>query len=173
MTRRAGLAGAIVLMGLALGLFSGARDLHAIEVKKDLYGGGGGAAASGGGGPARANPLTPGLQKKLIETVEAESDSYVADESEKKASGQIYVDLENGKLKYFPQNTGGKVQVAAKLEGKEFKGPSEGTGKGKATGKRRALVFKYRLDGQTWTEVTKPAWEDVVDKGAKAAKAAD
>ena len=173
MTRRAGLAGTMVLMGLALGLFSGARDLHAIEVKKDLYGGGGGAAASGGGGPARANPLTPALQKKLIETVEAESDSYVADESEKKASGQIYVDLENGKLKYFPQNTGGKVQVAAKLEGKEYKGPSEGTGKGKATGKRRALVFKYRLDSQTWTEVTKPAWEDVVDKGAKAAKAAD
>jgi hypothetical protein len=160
-------------MGLALGLFAGARDLHAIEVKKDLYGGGGGAAASGGGGPTRPNPLTPALQKKLIETVESESDSYVADESEKKASGQIYVDLENGKLKYFPQNTGGKVQVSAKLEGKEYKGPSEGTGKGKATGKRRALVFKYRLDGQTWTETAKPAWEDVVEKGAKAAKAAD
>lgn len=173
MTRRAGLAGTIVLMGLALGLFAGARDLHAIEVKKDLYGGGGGAAASGGGGPTRPNPLTPALQKKLIETVESESDSYVADESEKKASGQIYVDLENGKLKYFPQNTGGKVQVSAKLEGKEYKGPSEGTGKGKATGKRRALVFKYRLDGQTWTETAKPAWEDVVEKGAKAAKAAD
>ncbi len=112
-------------------------------------------------------------QKKLIETVESESDSYVADESEKKSSGQIYVDLENGKLKYFPQNTAGKVQVSAKLEGKEYKASSEGTGKGKPTGRRRALVFKYRLDGQNWTETAKPAWEDVAEKGAKAAKAAD
>ncbi len=172
MTRSAGSAGAIVLMGLALGLFAGARDLHAIEVKKDIYVGGGG-AASGGEGVKRANPLTPGLQKKLIETVESESDSYVADESEKKASGKIYVDLENAKLKYFPQNTGGKVQVSAKLEGKEYIGSTEGPGKGKATGKRRALVFKYRLDGQNWTETAKPAWEDVAEKGAKAAKAAD
>ena len=172
MTRRAGLAGIIVLTGLALGLFADARDLHAIEVKKDLYGGGSGAAASGGGA-TRPNPLTPGLQKKLIETVESESESYVGDESEKKASGQVYVDLENGKLKYFPQNSGGKVQVSAKLEGKEYKASSEATGKGRATGRRRALVFKYRLDGQTWTETAKPAWEDVAEKGAKAAKAAD
>jgi len=153
-------------------MFAGARDLHAIEVKKDLYSGGGGSAAGGGGTVTRANPLTPALQKKLIDTVESESESYVGDESEKKASGQIYVDLENGKLKYFPQNSGGKVQVSAKLEGKEYKGPAEGTGKGKATGKRRALVFKYRLDGQTWTEVAKPAWEDVVEKDKTAAKAA-
>jgi len=122
MTPRAGLAGIIVLMGLALGLFASARDLHAIEVKKDIYVGGGG-AASGGGGATRPNPLTPGLQKKLIETVESESESYVGDESEKKASGQVYIDLENGKLKYFPQNTGGKVQVSAKLEARSTRPP--------------------------------------------------
>ena len=172
MTRRAGLAGIIVLMGLALGLFASARDLHAIEVKKDIYLGGGG-AASGGGGATHVNPLTPALQKKLIETVQSESDSYVADESEKKSSGQVYIDLEDAKLKYFPQNTGGKVKVSAKLEGKEYKASSEATGKGKPTGRSRALVFKYRLDGQNWTETDKPAWEDVAEKGAKAAKAAD
>jgi len=164
MTRRAGLA---LVMGLALAVVASAPDARAIEVKKDIYGGSGGGAAGGGDSAPRANPLTPALQKKLMETIETESDSYVADESEKKASAQIYVDLENAKLKYFPQNTAGKIQVTAKLEGKEFKPAGEGNPR--ATGKRRALVFKYRLDGQNWTEVTKPAWEDVAEKGAKAA----
>ncbi len=160
-------------MGLVLAIAAvvGARDARAIEVKKDLYGSSGGGASGGSGGPPRANPLTPALQKKLIETVESESESYVGDESEKKASAQTYVDLENGQLKYFPQNSGGKVQVTAKLEAKEFKAVAEG--KPRATGKRRALVFKYRLDGQTWTEVTKPAWEDVTEKSDKGAKAAN
>ena len=173
MTRSAGSVGAIVLMGLALGLFAGARDLHAIEVKKDLYVGGGGAAASGGGGPRAPIRSRRGSRRSLSKRSNRSRTATSPTRARRKSSGQVYIDLENGKLKYFPQNTGGKVQVSAKLEGKEYKGPSEGTGKGKATGKRRALVFKYRLDGQNWTETAKPAWEDVVEKGAKAAKAAD
>src|SRR5271157_681063 len=127
MTRRAGVAG-ILVIGLALSTLLAVGGARAIEVNKKLYGGGP-SASGGGGGPAPANPLTPALQRKLIETVESESDTYLAQESEKKASGETYVDLENAKLKYFPQNTGGKVQVTAKLEGTEYKPSKEGTGK--------------------------------------------
>jgi hypothetical protein len=95
--------------------------------------------------------------------------SYVAEESEKKASAQPYVDIDGVPLKYTPQTSGGKMQVTAKLEGAEYKLSSSGTGKGRPTGRHRALVFKYRLDGQNWTEVEKPVWQDVAAKGAKGA----
>jgi hypothetical protein len=167
MTRRAGLA-VILIFGLLLAALATAGDAHAIEVKKKLYGGGGGSGGSGGA-PAPPNPLTPALRQKLAETIATESDSYLDQESEKKSSGETFVDLEGAKFKYFPVMKGSKVEVTAKLEGPEYKAPKEGGGKGHATGKRRALVFKYRLDGQQWTETEQPAWQDV-EEGKKAAK---
>ncbi len=166
--RRRAITAAILIIGFAGAALLTANGTRAIEVKKDLYQGGG-SSSGGSGGPARPNPLTPTLQRKLVETVESESESYLGQESEKKASGETYVDLENAKLKYFPENSGGKVQVTAKLEGAEFKPPKSGTGKPRATGKRRVLVFKYKLDGQNWTEAGQPAWQDVAQKGDKAA----
>jgi hypothetical protein len=164
MTRRVGV---ILAIGLMMGAFMTSGSARAIEVKKELYGGGG-PAGGGGGGPAPANPLTPALRQKLSETIASESDSYVDQESEKKSDGKTYVDLEGAKFKYIPSTAGGKVNVTAKLEGAEYK-PSTSGGKGHPTGKHRALVFKYRLDGQTWTEVDQPAWQDV-EAGTKAAK---
>jgi len=109
----------------------------AIEVKNSLYGSGGGGGASAGGG---ANPSGGGgssmgkaQQQALQEAVASDSEQYVDQESEKKSSGQGYVDLANAKPRIFP-NAGG---VTVKLEAAEYKG------KGKKTGNEKALVFKY------------------------------
>jgi hypothetical protein len=162
MARRSWIAG-LLLIVLALGNAGGA---GAIEVKKSLYGGGGGPAPSGGGGegPPQSNPLTPAVQKKLFDAVQSDSESYVGAESEKKSTGEEYVDLENAKLKYFPQNSGGKVQVKAKLEAPEYKASK--SGKSKPTGKRKALVFTYGVAAGNISPVGQPAWEDVGDKSA-------
>jgi hypothetical protein len=164
MTHRAGVTAILVIILTSAALI-GPDTAGAIEVKKHLYGGG---EAASGGGPAPPNPLTPALRQKLAETIAEESDSYLAQESEKKSSGELYVDLEGSKFKYIPVTKAGKTEVTAKLEGPECK-PPKGGGKGAPTGKRKTLVFKYRLDGQSWTEVEQPAWQDV-EKEKKADK---
>ena len=166
MTRMASVAG-ILAIGLALVAVLTPSSANAIEVKKSLYASTP-APSEGGGGPAPPNPLTPALRQKLADTIASESDTYVAQESEKKASGEIYVDLESAKFKYIPAVNNGKTEVTAKLEGAEYKGPKSGTGKGAPTGKRKVLVFKYRLDGQDWTEIEQPAWQDA-EQGKKQA----
>jgi hypothetical protein len=158
------------LAGLMLAAVLVPASAGAIEVKKKLGGGGGGAASGAGpSGPAPRNPLTPALQQKLAELVASESDTYLSQESEKKADGKEYVDLEGAKFIYLPRMKDGKVQVQAKLEAAEYKGKKgDPDHKGTATGKRKALIFNYRLDGDHWSEVDSPKWEDIAEKdGAK------
>ncbi|MFZ0887530.1 MAG: hypothetical protein WA005_03690 [Candidatus Binataceae bacterium] len=158
----------MLAIGLALVAVLTPSSAQAIEVKKSLYASTPGPSESGGG-PAPANPLTPALRQKLSDTIATESDSYVAQESEKKASGETYVDLESAKFKYIPAVNNGKTEVTAKLEAPEYKGPKSGTGRGAPTGKRKVLVFKYRLDGQDWAEVAQPAWQDAEQGNKQAA----
>ncbi|HEV2170275.1 MAG TPA: hypothetical protein VGR40_04970 [Candidatus Binatus sp.] len=160
------LAVAGLIVAVAIGAPSRAR---AIEVKKSLYNNSG-AAGPSAPGPARENPIPKAQQQALLETVTNESDSYLSDESEKKASGKTYVDIEHSKLQYLPTMKGGKWTVLAKLQGAEYTPSKSGEGKGKPTGKQKTLVFNYRLDGSKWTEVEQPKWEEV-DAGTATAAA--
>jgi hypothetical protein len=157
----------LMLAALVLGILLLPARAGAIEVRKMLppAGGGGG----GGGEPVAApasNPISKALQQQLGETVAQESDSFLDQESEKKSEGKTYVDLEHAKFVYLPSKKDGKWNVLAKLEAAEFAPAKGGEGKGKATGKRKVLVFNYRLDGNKWTEVEEPKWEDVAQKAA-------
>ena len=140
---------------------------RAIEVKKDLYNNSGPAGPSAPG-PAKDNPIPKAAAQELSDTIASESDSYVSDESEKKSSGQTYVDLEHAKFLYLPTMKAGHWTVQAKLQAAEYTPSKSGVGKGKPTGKQKTLVFNYRLDGSKWTEVEQPKWEDV-DAGTAAA----
>jgi len=142
---------------------------RAIEVKKDLYNNSGpqGPSASG---PAKENPIPKAAAQQLSDTIASESDSYVSDESEKKSSGQTYVDLEHAKFLYLPTMKAGHWTVQAKLQAAEYTPSKSGVGRGKPTGKQKILVFNYRLDGSKWTEVEQPKWQDV-DAGGTAAAA--
>ncbi len=143
---------------------------HAIEVKKMLPTEGGG----GGGGQVAApasNPIPKAMQQQLSEIVSQESDSFLDQESEKKSGGKSYVDLEHAKFTYLPAMKEGKWNVQAKLEAAEYTpNKSDPTAKGKATGKRKVLIFNYRLDGSKWTEIEQPKWEDVGTAEASAKK---
>jgi len=158
-----------LLAGLVLAAVLAPASAGAIEVKKKLGGGGGAAGGARPSGPAPKNPLTPALQQKLADLVASESDAYLSQESEKKADGKEYVDLESARFIYVPRMKDGKVQVQAKLEAAEYKGKKgDPDQRGTATGKRKALVFNYRLDGDHWSEIDSPKWEDVAEKdGAK------
>jgi hypothetical protein len=164
MSRRANLVLLIGIIGSAFVVLSISGSAAAIQVKKEIYGGGGGEVSRG---PAPPNPLTPALRRNLADTLASESDSYLGQESEKKASGEPYIDLESAKFRYIPRNVGGKIDVTAELEGAEYKRAKDATGKGRPTGKRKKLVFKYKLEGQNWVEQGEPVWQDVEKKAAK------
>ena len=108
-------------------------------------------------------------QQALNDTVANESESYLDDESEKKASGKTYVDIEHARPMYLPTMKEGKWTVLAKLQAAEYAPSKTGEGKGRPTGKQKVLVFNYRLDGSKWTEVEPPKWEDVDANAAAAA----
>ena len=158
----------LVVAGLIVALILAPTGARAIEVKKDLYNNSGpsGPTASG---PARENPIPAAQRQQLGDTVANESETYVDEESENKASGKPYVDIEHAKLMYLPTMKDGKWTVLAKLQGNEYTPSKSGTGKGRPTGKQRVLTFNYRLDGSKWTEVEPPKWEDV-GAGTAAAK---
>ncbi len=152
---------------LLLAAFLVPASAHAIEVKKMISTGGGG---GGGGGPAMSgqapkNPLSPAQQKALFDTVASDSDQFLAQESEKKSSGELYVDLDKATFNYVPK--GGTVE--AKLTAPEMKPKkSDPTSKGTPTGKKKALVFNYKVDGTKFTATEPPKWEDVeTEKSAK------
>lgn len=153
-----------LFVGLVVGALCLPESASAIEVKKKLF------TAPGAGpapaqGPAPKNPLTPALQQKLSEIVAAQSEIYLSQESEKKAEGKEYVDLEGAKFMYVPKMRGGSVNVEAKLEAPEYRGKKgDLDSKGAATGRRKALIFNYRLDGTRWVEVEPPKWQDVAQK---------
>ncbi len=141
---------------------------RAIEVKKDLYNNSGPAGPSAPG-PAKENPIPPAQRQALSDTIASESDSYLSDESEKKSSGKVYVDLEHAKFLYLPTMKQGHWTVLAKLQAAEYKPSKSGEGKGKPTGNQKVLIFNYRLDGSKWTEVEPPKWGDVDANAAAAA----
>jgi len=144
------------------------RSARAIEVKKDLYNNSGPAGPSASG-PAKENPIPKAMAQQLSDTVASESDSYLSDESEKKASGKVYVDLEHAKFLYLPTMKAGHWTVIAKLQAAEYTPNKSGEGKGRPTGKQKILIFNYRLDGSKWNEVEPPKWEDVDVNGQAAA----
>jgi hypothetical protein len=156
----------LAVAGLIVAAVLAPHSARAIEVKKDLYNNSGpqGPSASG---PAKENPIPKAAAQELSDTIASESDSYVSDESEKKSSGQVYVDLEHAKFLYLPTMKAGHWTVLAKLQAAEYTPSKSGVGKGKPTGKQKTLVFNYRLDGGKWTEVEQPKWEDA-DAGAAA-----
>ncbi|HXW83707.1 MAG TPA: hypothetical protein VEJ86_04835 [Candidatus Binataceae bacterium] len=133
---------------------------RAIEVKKMLPTEGGGESQGGGAAPSRANPIPAAARAQLGDIVSQESDQYLDAESEKKSSGAPYADLEHAKFTYTPSQKAGKWTVLAKLEANEYKGSKDPSAKPHPTGKKKALVFNYRLDGSKWTEVEPPKWED-------------
>jgi hypothetical protein len=113
--------------------------------------------------------LSPRLASALTETVSDEAQPFLAQEDEKRASGERYVDLQP-KFEYLPQ-TGpdGRMVVSVKLGGAEYDPLKGQTGKGKATGRLKYLVFTYSMNKGKWIEVYKPKWE-VQDLGAAAAR---
>ncbi|MGB8412582.1 MAG: hypothetical protein WCE23_07125 [Candidatus Binatus sp.] len=162
---------ALVVAGLIVAAILAPNSARAIEVKKDLYKNGAPGPSAGGpnAAPAKANPIPKAQQAALNDTVANESESYLDDESEKKASGKTYVDIEHARPMYLPTMKEGHWTVLAKLQAAEYTPSKTGEGKGRATGKQKVLVFNYRLDGSKWTEVEPPKWEDVETKGAAAA----
>jgi hypothetical protein len=164
---------ALMVAGLIVAAILAPNSARAIEVKKDLYKNGGPAGPSAAGpsaaGTGKQNPIPKAQQQALMDTVASESDSYLSDESEKKASGKLYVDLEHAKFTYLPAMKEGHWTVLAKLQAAEYMPSKSGEGKGRATGKQKILVFNYRLDGSKWAEVEAPKWQDVETKGAAAA----
>lgn len=151
---------------MAAGLFLGALILPstagAIEVKKSLYTGSAAPAASGPAaqGPAPKNPLTAAQRQALQDAVANDSEQFLDQESEKKSSGEPYLDLEHAKFSYVP----GSGAVTAKLEAQEYKLKKGAEGKGSPTGIKKALVFKYKIEGNKLAADGEPKWEEVAAK---------
>src|SRR5208282_3902682 len=115
--------------------------------------------------------LPPGLASKLTKQVSDEAEPYLDKEDEKKSDGQTYVDLQP-EFEYLPTSgPDGQMIVSVKLGGAEYQPVKGDSGKGKATGRLKYLVFSYALDNRNgkWVETTKPKWE-TQDLGAAAAK---
>ena len=161
----------VVIAALTLGAILAPAGARAIEVKKELNtGGGGGGAAPMAPGPSMHNPLTPAQQKALQDAVATDSDPFLDQESDKKTSGEPYVDLEHAAFSYIPSNKGGGVTVVAKLTGGEYKLAKGGTGRGRSTGKKKVLIFNYKLDGSKFVASEPAKWEDVAAPAAAAKK---
>jgi hypothetical protein len=152
----------LAVAGLIVAAMMAPGRTGAIEVKKSLYSGGGptaggGANAGPAGGPAAPNPLSAAQKQSLQDAVASDSDQSVGEESEKKAQGQPYVDLDHAKFSYIP--AGGNV--TAKLTADECKGKKGGpSAKCSPTGNQKSLVFKYKLQGSKVAASEPPKWED-------------
>jgi hypothetical protein len=161
----------IFAIALLLTAFLVPASVNAIEVKKKLNMGGGGQSGGGGpvqSGPSPKNPLSQAQQKALFDAVANDSDQFLAQESEKKSSGQPYVDLEKAAFSYMPK---GGDAIEAKLTGSEYKPKKSDPTKGTPTGKKKTLVFDYKFEGTKFTNSEPPKWEDV-DTGSEKEKAA-
>jgi hypothetical protein len=155
-------AGAMVAALLVAG------SAHAIEVKKSLYSSGGAAGGpgpgGGSGGPPPPNPLNAAQKQALQDAVASDSDQTLGEESEKKSSGQNYIDLDHAKFSYLP--TAGAV--TAKLSAPECKGKKGGTPAScSPTGTQKSLVFKYKIAGNKLTPSEPPKWEETAAQTAK------
>ncbi len=155
-------AAAIAIMGIAL-------SANAIEVKKKLMAPGGGPGDSGGAqssGPAPANPLSAAQRQALQDAVANDSDQSLSEESEKKSSGQNYVDLDHAKFSYMPTAS----TVTAKLTAPECKGKKGGASSCSKTGTEKTLVFKYKIEGSKLAQADPPKWEEAAADTKEAKK---
>jgi hypothetical protein len=113
--------------------------------------------------------LSPALQQSLQDKLSDVAGPYFDEQDEKKAKGQIYIDLQQ-KFEYLPTyGPNHRLVVSCKLGGVEYDPTKKGTAKGLATGKLKYLVFTYALDGRNWVPVAKPKWESQ-DLGVAGAK---
>ena len=114
--------------------------------------------------------LTPALEQSLQDKLSDVAEPYFDEQDEKKAKGQIYIDLQQ-KFEYLPTyGPHNHLVVSCKLGGVEYDPTKKGgTAKGLATGKLKYLVFTYALDDGKWVSVAKPKWEsqDLGIAGAK------
>jgi hypothetical protein len=103
--------------------------------------------------------LTPALQQSLQDKLSDVSGPYFDEQDEKKAKGQVYIDLLQ-KFEYLPTyGPHNHLVVSCKLGGVEYNPVKPGTTKGLATGNLKYLVFTYALENGQWVSVTKPKWE--------------
>jgi len=103
--------------------------------------------------------LTPALQQSLQDKLSDVAGPYFDEQDEKKASGQVYIDLLQ-KFEYLPTyGPHNHLVVSCKLGGVEYNPVKKGTAKGLATGNLKYLVFTYALEGGNWVSVAKPKWE--------------
>ena len=103
--------------------------------------------------------LTPALQQSLQDKLSDVTGPYFDEQDEKKAKGQVYIDLLQ-KFEYLPTyGPHNHLVVSCKLGGVEYNPVKPGTAKGLATGKLKYLVFTYALEGKEWVSVSKPKWE--------------
>ncbi len=103
--------------------------------------------------------LTPALQQSLEDKLSDVTGPYFDEQDEKKAHGQVYIDLLQ-KFEYLPTyGPHNHLVVSCKLGGVEYNPVKPGTTKGLATGNLKYLVFTYALDGGQWVSVAKPKWE--------------
>ncbi|MGA6972400.1 MAG: hypothetical protein WBY93_12265 [Candidatus Binatus sp.] len=113
--------------------------------------------------------LTPALQQSLQDKLSDVAGPYFDEQDEKKAKGQIYIDLLQ-KFEYLPTyGPHNHLVVSCKLGGVEYDPTKKGTAKGLATGNLKYLVFTYALDDGQWVSVAKPKWESQ-DLGLAGAK---
>jgi len=103
--------------------------------------------------------LTPALQQSLQDKLSDVSGPYFDEQDEKKAKGQVYIDLLQ-KFEYLPTyGPHNHLVVSCKLGGVEYNPVKPGTNKGLATGNLKYLVFTYALENGQWVSVSKPKWE--------------
>jgi hypothetical protein len=103
--------------------------------------------------------LTPALQNSLQDKLSDVTGPYFDEQDEKKAKGQVYIDLLQ-KFEYLPTyGPHNHLVVSCKLGGVEYNPVKPGTTKGLATGNLKYLVFTYALEGNQWVSVSKPKWE--------------
>ena len=103
--------------------------------------------------------LTPALQQSLQDKLSDVSGPYFDEQDEKKAKGQVYIDLLQ-KFEYLPTyGPHNHLVVSCKLGGVEYNPVKPGTNKGLATGNLKYLVFTYALENGKWVSVSKPKWE--------------
>jgi hypothetical protein len=103
--------------------------------------------------------LTPALQNSLQDKLSDVTGPYFDEQDEKKAKGQVYIDLLQ-KFEYLPTyGPHNHLVVSCKLGGVEYNPVKPGTNKGLATGNLKYLVFTYALENGQWVSVSKPKWE--------------
>ena len=113
--------------------------------------------------------LSPALQQSLEDKLSDVTGPYFDEQEQKKAKGQIYIDLLQ-KFEYLPTyGPHNHLVVSCKLGGVEYDPTKKGTAKGLATGKLKYLVFTYALENGQWVSVAKPKWESQ-DLGVAGAK---